>query len=169
MTTPISTARHAFIEDFEKSWGFIRSMTYEFIEAVPPEHWHFSPHPGCAPLAKQFRHMAWLSGVYNDTLRNRVLDFAKKKTFYSGGLERAELVAALRSRDEELKQLLRDVENGGVDSCRVEMPFLGRAMRFGEFTNLLIQHECLHHGLWSLYARFAGFVTPQSWLFNFGL
>ena len=169
MTTRAAQRREPAIEDFEASWSFIRSMTYDFIEAVPASQWEFSPHPGCAPLAKQFRHMVWLSGVYNDTLKNRVMDFSKKKTFYSGGLEKEELVTALRAKDEELKPLLLEVESSGLDSCRVDMPFLGRAMRFGEFANVIIQHESLHQGMWSLYARLGGFPTPQSWLMNWGL
>lgn len=169
MTTRDAQRREPAIEDFETSWRFIRSMTYDFIEAVPASQWQFSPHPGCAALAKQFRHMVWLSGVYNDTLKNRTMDFSKKKTFYSGGLEKAELVAALHAKDEELKQLLSEVESSGVNSCRVDMPFLGKAMRFAEFTNVIIQHESLHHGLWSLYARLGGFTTPESWLLNWGL
>src|SRR5260221_9180777 len=94
----------AAVDDFRQAWSFIRSMTYEFIDAVPAHCWHYSPHAGCGPLAKQFRHMVWVSGVYNDALKNRVMDLSKKKTFYAGSLEKHELLPALRAKDAELQQ-----------------------------------------------------------------
>ncbi len=169
MTTTDGSKGDPIIDDFVRSWEHARAMTYDFIDAVPASQWHFSPHPTCAPLAKQFRHMIWVSGCYNDGLENGVLDLSKKKTFYAGGLDRDEIVAGLRATDAELTRILRDVEATGVKDRRVELPFLGRAMRFGEFAAVVIRHESLHQGLWSLYARIGGFATPNSWQFNWDL
>jgi len=42
------------IAEFLHSWAFVRRMTYDFIDSVDDRHWLYTPHPGMAPLAKQF-------------------------------------------------------------------------------------------------------------------
>ncbi len=39
----------------------------------------------------------------------------------------------------------------------------------GGFLNVILQHEAIHHGQWSLYAALGGFETPPSWKMNWGL
>lgn len=154
------------IEDFRKTWAFVRSMTRSYIEAVPVEKWHFTPAPAYGPLCKQFRHMVWVSGLYNAALVDRVLDMAKKKASYGGSLERADLLAGLAAKDAELDGILTRLA-AEPDGMRID--FFGTSMALGEFLHVLLEHEANHHGLWSLYANLGGFATPASWRENWGL
>ncbi|MGZ3708070.1 MAG: hypothetical protein ACXWPM_04505, partial [Bdellovibrionota bacterium] len=83
------------IDEFLSSWKFLRKMTSDFIEGVSEDRWEYSPHADYSPLCKQFRHMVWVSGLYNAALRDRKIDFSKKKSSYSGNLERAQLLSGL--------------------------------------------------------------------------
>lgn len=44
----------------------------------------------------------------------------------------------------------RGIENFKVDFC-------GMRMAFAEYGHILLQHEAIHHGQWSLYAALGGF------------
>ena len=62
------------LKQFELSWTFIRAMTIDFIKSVPDEYWMTSPHPDYSSFAKQARHMVWISGLYNDALKNKKIN-----------------------------------------------------------------------------------------------
>ena len=155
------------VEEFKRSWEFIRGMTYEFMEAVPEQHWDFSLDPSCSPLSKQFRHMVWVSGLYNASLRNGKTDFATKKCGYDGALTKSELIVGLKKTDSDLDQILEKLRS--EDLSKFQVLHCGLKMGFTEFTHVMIQHESLHHGMWSMYARKAGFSSPKSWKDNWGL
>ncbi|HXH31815.1 MAG TPA: DinB family protein [Bacteriovoracaceae bacterium] len=155
------------VDEFERSWKFTRSLTLEFAEAIPAEFWHFTFNEKYSPLCKQLRHMIWVTGLYTDALMNGRLDFKKKKTFYSGGLAREEIISALRDSDKVLLRWLSNTKKDEVDLNAVDA--FGSSMEFIEFAQLLIEHEGNHHGLWSAYAALAGFSTPKSWKDNWGL
>jgi hypothetical protein len=150
------------IEDFERSWRFIRGITHAFIEQLDDRYWLYAPHPSCQPLAKQFRHMIWIAGLYNDALANRVVDFSKKKSCYDGGLDRTEILAGLRAQDDEFARVLAEIKAAATGATLI-VDFDGKPMRFGEFTNVVVQHEALHQGMWSIYARLGGFAIPELW------
>jgi uncharacterized damage-inducible protein DinB len=111
--------------------------------------------------------MVWCAGAYNHALETRRADWSKKKTHYSGGLERAELLAALRAKDAELARILDGLKQRDLADYRVE--FIGQSMTFERFAHVLVQHEAIHHGIWSAYARLAGFETPLPWRLNWAL
>jgi DinB superfamily len=149
------------IEQFLHSWSFVRRMTYDFIDGVPERHWLFSPHPSCAPLAKQFRHMIGIAGLYNDALRDGRVDFARKRGFYPDRLDKSTIVEGLRAQDRELERLMQALGAAERDALRID--FGGTPLRFGDYTTMLVQHEALHQGVWALCARLAGFPTPALW------
>jgi hypothetical protein len=155
------------IDEFKRSWEFIRGMTHEFMECVPDQHWNFSADPTCSPLSKQFRHMVWVTGLYNAAMNSGKTDFSQKKTNYSGGLGKEELIAGLKKSDRDLDETLEALRK--KDLSRFEVLHCGLKMGFTEFTHVLIQHESIHQGMWSMYAKKAGFPSPKSWQGNWGL
>lgn len=156
------------IDAFLDAWRFVRGvLTREFIEAVPDEHWTCAPYPGAQALHKQFRHLVWCSGVYNQAFETRAADWSRKKTHYSGGLERTALMSALEEKDTALRIALDELRRVDLESWRVD--FMGNVFGFERYAHVLIQHESLHHGMWSVYARLAGFETPASWKLNWDL
>src|SRR5262249_36280688 len=146
------------IEQFREAWSDVRGLTYEFIEAVPETAWGFSPHSYFAPFAKQVRHLVGVQGAYQQGLREGVADFSLKHSYYRGPLERGPLLAALRQKDAELAEILAAIEVRGADDFAID--FFGRVRGFVRFSAIMLQHEALHHGQWSLYAAFGGFETP---------
>jgi uncharacterized damage-inducible protein DinB len=149
------------LRQFQSSWKFVRSLTVEFVDTTPAEHWMTSPHSDYAPLAKQVRHLVWVSGLYNDALQNRKINLKNKKTCYAGTLERGELRAALQAQDEILWAILSPLNE--AEANRYSMDFFGGNSGLYEFLNNMIQHESMHHGMWALYAKLAGFPCPRTW------
>jgi uncharacterized damage-inducible protein DinB len=149
------------VEEFENSWAYTRNMTNEFIKCVPEDKWNFSYHPKFGALSKQFRHMVCVYGCYIDAFKTREMDLAKKKSYYSKPLERQDILSALDQMDLQLKAVLADLKNQDLNEMTID--FFGQAMGFCEFCDVLIQHECAHFGIWSNYAAFGEFDTPEMW------
>lgn len=154
------------IKDFEKTWFYTRKITTDFLDAIPDNKWQFTHHPKYAPLSKQFRHMACVYGVYIDGFKNSAVDFSKKHSHYSGPLDRAAIKLDLSKKDDELREVLKAFTQEGVDQFKLD--FFGVNMTFSEYTHVLIQHECMHIGIWSNAAVFAGFDLPKSWKSDWG-
>jgi hypothetical protein len=106
-------------------------------------------------------------GVYNDAIATRRADFSRKHEQHTGGLSRVELLSALDAKHQELSAVLDRVELEGVDGYFVES--FGRQFSVEEYCHVIVQHESLHHGEWSVYASLAGFETPLSWRLNWAL
>ena len=153
----------SLIDDFRARSEFLQRMTLDFVDAVPDEHWDFSPHQRFAPFCKQLRHVVCVRGLYKDALVTKRADFSKKHAQYTGGLSRSELTAALVEKQSDLLAILDDVDPGP------SIDFFGRTFGFIDFTYTMVQHEALHHGEWSIYASLAGFETPLSWRLEWGL
>ena len=156
----------AAIETFLPSWQHARGLTRDFIRAVPDHRWHWSPHPRYGSMAKQFRHLLCVEGVYLDGLKNRVASFETKHSHYSGPLESQALLAALETMDVQLEQTLRAIPLEAEEDFEVE--FYGR-QKLRTYLNTFLYHEALHQGQWSFYATLGGFDTPRSWQLNWGL
>jgi uncharacterized damage-inducible protein DinB len=152
------------IVTFETGWAFIRGLTFEFIEAVSDDRWEFTPHERYAPFCKQVRHMVCVQGVYIAGLRDRATDFGRKHSHYTGPLDRASLVAALREKDEDLGSALREIPDEGDYTIE----FYG-TRTLASYLSTIPQHEGIHHGQWSFYATLGGFETPPGWKLNWGL
>jgi uncharacterized damage-inducible protein DinB len=151
------------VEGFSRRWEFMHSMTLDFVDEVPNASWEFSPHARFAPFCKQLRHVVCVRGLYNETLTAGKADWARKHDQHTRGLSRDELVRALAQKHEDLLAILDRID----DALVVE--FIGRPFSFAEFSHVMIQHEAIHQGQWSLYASLAGFETPPSWRLNWGL
>ncbi len=154
------------IEQFEKTWFYNRKITMDYLDVIPEDYWNYTHHPKYATLDKQFRHMACVYGVYLDGFRNQAVDFSKKHSHYAGPLTKAEIRADLINKDEELRAVLRQFDDAAVDKFRLD--FFGVNMSFTEYTHILIQHECMHIGIWANVAAFAGFELPESWKSEWG-
>lgn len=149
------------IEEFHRTWCYTRKMTDVFIHCVPGDKWNFTHHSKFAPLSKQFRHMVRVYGVYLEAFSTRSLDLSKKSTFFKGNLVKDEILQALKEMDSELSQKLEVLKSSNLDDFKVNL--FGMEMGFTEFTYVLVQHECSHFGIWSNYAAFGEFETPQMW------
>lgn len=160
MTTP------KIISEFEKTWFYNRQITADFLDAIPEDKWHFTHHPKYGPLSKQFRHLACVYGVYIEGFKNQAVDFSKKHSHYSGPLEKAAIKADLAEKDAELKEVLKGFTAEQTESFKLN--FFGVNMSFSEYTHVLIQHECMHIGIWSNAAIFGGFDLPKSWKSDWG-
>ena len=154
------------IETFLPSWQHARGLTLDFIRTVPDERWDWTPHPRYAPLAKQFRHVLCVQGVYVDGLVNRVASFAAKHSHYAGPLERQALLDGFAAMDERLERTLHAI--GAAEEEQFEVEFYGR-QKLRTYLNTFLYHEALHQGQWSFYASLGGFETPRSWQTNWGL
>ncbi|MGE0174492.1 MAG: DinB family protein [Oligoflexales bacterium] len=154
------------IPSFLRTWQYLRSMTTSFIEHVPLSHWDFHPSSSHGPLCKQFRHMVWVSDLYRCALRDGKIDMVTKKQEYGGSTERSEILAAIKDRDVRLEALLSEEKFLDVE---YRIDFFGTQMTVNEFTQTMVQHESLHHGMWSVYASLAGFPPPDGWKNDWGL
>ena len=154
------------VEAFEQAWRDVRGLTYEFVETVPDARWEYSPHPAFAPLHKQVRHLICVQGVYNQGLSERVADFSRKHAHYAGPLERSALVAGLRAKDTQLREIIDGLRHSVAD---FSIDFFGKHMSFTRYVDVMLQHEALHHGQWSMYAALGNFETPIGWKLNWGL
>jgi uncharacterized damage-inducible protein DinB len=152
--------------EFKRHWEFVHMMTRDFVSSVPDAHWEFSPHARFAPFCKQLRHVICVRGLYNETIENGHADWSRKHQQYSGDLTRASLVQALQDKNEAMLATLDRLEKEGGHRL---VEFIGRQMHLGEFAQVIVHHEALHQGQWSLYASLAGFDTPHSWRLNWGL
>ncbi len=154
------------IETFLPSWQHARGLTLDFIRAVPDSRLHWSPHRRYGTLAKQFRHLICVQGVYLDGLRGGTASFAAKHSHYAGPLERQALLDGLIAKDELLEQTLRAIPAASEEDFEIE--FYGR-QKLRTYLNTFLYHEALHQGQWSFYASLGGFETPRSWQLNWGL
>lgn len=93
------------------------------------------------------------------------MDTSTKKKSYAGSTERTDLIRAIKDRDTKLTELLN---NDKYIASDYRVDFFGTPMTFSEFTHVLIQHESVHHGMWSVYAALAGFEAPKSWRDDWG-
>lgn len=151
-------------DGFLAQWDFTHQMTKAFVDAVPDEHWLFSPHPRFAPFAKQLRHVVCVRGAYNEGIATGATDFARKHDHYDGPLDRSALLTALDEKQQRLHELLKR-----SPSASRSIDFGGRDISLEQFTYIILQHEAIHLGEWSVYAALAGFETPLMWRLQWGL
>lgn len=154
------------IVEFEKTWFYTRKITTDYLDSIPDDKWNFTHHPKYAPLSKQFRHMTCVYGVYIEGFKNQAVDFSKKHSHYTGPLVKSAIRADLEKKDVQLKEMLKGFSREYVEKFKLD--FFGVSMTFSEYTHVLIQHECMHIGIWSNVAAFAGFELPKSWKSDWG-
>ncbi len=147
-------------------WHQTRGLTYDLLRELPYPIMNFSPHPDFGTLIRQMRHVADIQACYLAALQTGKMDFSvqpKQRTLeqskehleaYMRHLD-AQLVSALRSLPEPLR--VRPIE-WGRDRLTLLQHLMG-----------LVQHESLHHGMWSFYAKIADLPLPESWRHTWGL
>lgn len=54
------------------------------------------------------------------------------------------------------------------DEDGISIEFYGK-QPLGAYLTVIVHHEAIHPGQWSLYAALGGFETPESWKLNWGL
>jgi hypothetical protein len=154
------------VEQFERTWFYTRSLTNDFLDTIPDDKWNYTHHPKFSVLSKQFRHVASVYGVYIAGFKNSSADFTKKHSHYTGALSKADIKADLLKKDEKLKIVLNELKTSDLSQFRLN--FFGNHLSFTEYTHILIQHECMHIGIWSNAAAFGEFPLPQSWKDEWG-
>ncbi len=154
------------IEQFEKTWFYNRQITNDFLDVIPDDKWDYTHHPKYATLAKQFRHIACVYGVYIDGFKNQAVDFSKKHSHYTDRLNKTEIKSDLDKKDQELRSVFDELKKTGIEDFKLD--FFGISMTFTEYTHLLIQHECMHIGIWSTVAAFGEFELPENWKSDWG-
>lgn len=136
------------------------------MNVIPENFWNFTHHPKFAPLSKQFRHMLCVYGVYIAGFYDQAVDFSKKHSHFDGPLDRDVLRKAFEKKDQEMAQAMNFLKEKGVESFKLD--FFGVSMSFTEYCHVLIQHECMHIGIWATVAAYAGFELPASWKSDWG-
>ncbi len=154
------------IEQFEKTWFYTRQITTDYLDVIPQNRWSYTHSIRYSTLDKQFRHMACVYGVYIEGFKNQAVDFSKKHSHYTGPLDKAAIKADLAKKDEELKVVFNEMKITGIENFRLD--FFSVNMTWTEYSHLLIQHECMHIGVWSAVADAGGFELPDSWKNEWG-
>lgn len=145
--------------DFRGTWQFVRALTIEFIQTAPADAWLARPHDRYGTLGQQFRHVVQVTDLYRSGLEARQLVPEAKMGTYSGSLERADLLEGIARADRDFDEALSLFVASEHDLIQLG----GQPMSLGGFLDVCVEHEAMHHGLWSVYAAHAGFVTPRSW------
>ena len=148
------------IRQWVEMWQQTRTLTYDLLRALPYAVMNFSPHPEFGTLARQIRHAADIQACYIAAIRSGRMDFALQPKKRALEQSKENLEAYLRQLDEELVAALRDLtpeqRAGPIDWGTAKLTLSQHLM-------WLLQHETLHHGMWTFYAKIADLPLPQSW------
>ena len=158
------------IDEFERSWNFVHSMTMDFINVVPDLRWDFSPHPRYGNFSRQIRHLVRVQRTYIRSFLSREYNIQEEHySCYSGNSSRLALTEALLENNKNLKQLLASLRLEDISKFKVTLQPMNITLGFSEYCTMIIQHESIHHGQWCFYATIGGFDTPKSWKKNWNL
>ena len=75
--------------------------------------------------------------------------------------------ARLEEQQRELAAILEDADR--VEAPTFAVDLMGAQLSFAAFSYVMVQHEAIHHGEWSLYAAQSGFAVPSLWAVEWGL
>lgn len=141
-------------------WGQTRGLTYDLLQALPYPVMNFSPDPNFGTLIRQIRHTADIQACYIAAIEGGKMDFTL--TPRQRALERSkeDLVAYMRHVDALLFKILR-----GLTAEHLERSIEWRDGRVTLLQHLmwLLEHEALHQGMWTFYAKIADLPLPESW------
>jgi uncharacterized damage-inducible protein DinB len=149
------------VDQWLAAWRQTRQLTYDLLRALPYAVMNFSPHPEFGTFVRQIRHCADVQACYLEALRTGTMDLSTRPRRRELERSREHLEAYLRRLDAELEETVRTL---GPQA-------LTRTIRWdpqGPLTVVqhllsLLQHETLHQGMWTFYARIADLPLPQSW------
>lgn len=146
------------IAEWVAAWRQTRALTFDFLRALPYAVMNFSPHPEFGTLIRQIRHVADIQACYIAAIKSGTMDFAAQPRRRALERSKESLEAYLHHLDEELLAVLRA---HGSDGRSID--WSGTPATLPQHLMWLLQHEALHHGMWTFYAKIADLALPESW------
>ncbi|MCB0355237.1 MAG: DinB family protein [Bdellovibrionales bacterium] len=145
------------IAEFEKEWGWARSLTKDLLVACSEADLLATPLPTIGPLWKIFRHVFRVQENYLAGIETGVTSFGFEGTHYIGSPSKSELLA--------LCENLGMRQNSLVSSSRSDILVHWEGEKVSREVHLvrLLSHETLHHGQLILIWKALGNPFPKSW------
>jgi len=162
---PISD-EHTFVGEFSRNWQYARNLTYSLLEVVSADNLGFSPHHEFGTLGRQLWHCGHVQECYRQAMVSGDMVFGLLTPDKELEVDPEALAGFLEELDDDLAATLRGLRDytAVIDwGLEEENPELRAHLIW------LLQHETLHHGQWSLYARLGGFEVPETWRDAWGM
>lgn len=148
------------LAQWAEEWRQTRALTYELLRTLPYAVMNFSPHPDFGTFIRQMRHVADIQACYVAATHTGKMDFSAQPRQRALEHSKEDVEAYMRDLDAQLLQSLQTLsaqERGRPIAWGDErVSLLQHLMR-------LLQHETLHHGMWTFYAKVADLPLPASW------
>lgn len=141
-------------------WRETRGLTYDLLHALPYPIMNFSPDPNFGTLIRQMRHTADIQACYIAAIESGKMDFSSQPRQRALERSKEDLAAYMRHMDTLLFTTLRE-----LTAEQLARPIEWREGRITLLQHLLwlLEHEALHHGMWTFYAKIADLPLPESW------
>lgn len=142
-------------------WTATRRLTYDLLGMLPYSVTNFSPHPDFGTLIRQIRHVGDIQAAYMTAIERGRMDFAAHRRQRTLERSKDDVAAYLHALDARMVDLLstlsEDQRAGRIDWGD------GEQVSLAQHLTRLLQHETLHHGMWTFYAKIADLPLPDSW------
>lgn len=142
------------------AWQQTRGLTYDLLRALPPAVLNFSPSAGFGPLSRQIRHVGDIQACYLAALQTGRMDFTSQPRQRKIEQSKEHLEGYLQALDASLLETLRGL---GAEGLARSIQWDGERLSLLGHLIRLLQHETLHHGMWTIYANVADLPLPPSW------
>lgn len=143
-----------------EEWRAARALTYDLLRSLPYPVMNFSPHADFGTFARQMRHLGDIQVCYVRAIHSGTMDFSAQRRQRALEQSKEQLEAYLHHVDDELFAALSTLTGEQLERRIVwgstPVTLLQHLMR-------LLQHEALHQGMWTMYARVADLPLPESW------
>lgn len=143
-----------------REWAAARTLTYDLLRSLPYPVMNFSPHPDFGTFARQMRHLGDIQSCYVRAIHSGAMDFSGQQRQRALEQSKEDLEAYLRHVDEELSTTLAGLTGEQLDRS---IAWESGPVSLLEHLLRLLQHEVLHQGMWTIYARVADLPLPESW------
>ena len=145
------------VDHFISQWKFLRGLTKDLLESISQEEMVRAPNASVGPWWKQFRHVGRVQENYLNAIDTGAVKFGFENTTYRGRESKEELQKYLQRLDDLLNSLLEtEIRQRDID-------WFGKKVTIAKHLLYLADHELLHHGQWTLYARLMGSKLPPGW------
>ena len=155
------------VEAFKEHWDHIHEMTVEFAAALPDAAWRSHLMRASRPSPSSFGMSSVCAASTTTASRQGEQTFHVSMSTTPSDLTREALAAGLEEQRRELAAILEDADRLEAPAFAVDL--MGAELGFAAFTYVMVQHEAIHHGEWSLYAAQSGFPVPSLWTVQWGL
>jgi hypothetical protein len=154
------------LAQWAEAWRQTRALTYDLLAVLPPAVLNFSPHPDFGTFSRQIRHAGDVQACYQAALESGTMDFSAVPRQRQAEQSKDHLEGYLRALDASLLETVR-----GLRGERLTRPILWDGEPLSPLRHLvrLLQHETLHHGMWTIYAKVADLPIPPSWRASWAL